>query len=140
MGSPYEMFGTDADAEKDGVWVEYGDPAADGFAIKLARAGGKNKKFGKILEKKARPHRRKLQTGTGPEGLAERLLIETFAHTVVLDWKNIKDKDGNEFPFTPKNCIKLFTDLPDLFADVRDEADNINNFQKAELEEDEKNS
>lgn len=139
MANLYKEFGTDQDQERDGIWIEYGDEADGNYSIKLARAGGNNKRFAKVLERKSRPHRRKLETNTASAGLAEKLLIETFAETVVLDWKNITDAEGKEFPFSKKNCIKLFTDLPDLFAMIRDEASAMVNFQQVGLEEDEKN-
>ena len=136
MTNVYEEYGTDTKAEREGVWIKFGD----GLEIKLARAGGKNRKFAKVFEKKTRPHRRRLETMTAKEGLAEKLLIETFATTVVLDWKNITDKDGSPWPFSKANCIQLFTDLPDLFAEIREEAQRMDNFQNVQTEEDEKNS
>ncbi len=139
MANVYKEFGTNQEQEQEGVWIKYGD-AEDSYEIKLARAGGNNKRFAKVLERKSRPHRRKLETNTAPAGLAERLLIETFAETVVLDWKNVDGPDGEPFLFSKKNCIKLFNDLPDLFAMIRDEAQAAVNYQSAELEEDEKNS
>ena len=57
--SMYDAFGTDKDLEKTGIYLEY-----ETFRIKVARAGGGNKRFAKMLEAHTRPYRRAMQTET----------------------------------------------------------------------------
>lgn len=129
----YEMFGTDTDLEKDGIALTYGDAT-----IVVARAGGANAKFQKCAESKARPYRAQIQQGVMDPDTAERLLAETFAETVVLGWDNVCDANGDPMEFKRANVVKLFTDLPDLFADVQRQSNLVTNFLVGSREEDAK--
>ena len=55
---------------------------------------------------------------------------------MVLGWKGVTDRDGNELPFTKDNVVTLLTDLPDLFNELRNEATRQSNFRVTEIEED----
>lgn len=130
MTSPYNLFATNQDLEAGkGVILDY-----PGFSISIHRAGGANKKYAQALVNKMRPHRHKVQNGTMDEEVAQKLLIEVFAETVVTGWENVKGKDGKEIPYTKENCVKLLTDLPELFKDIQDQATSIAIF-KSEIEE-----
>lgn len=132
MTSIYEMFATDLQIETDG----FVHRVSEKISFTLARAGGANANFSKVMEVKTRPHRRQIQDDTMDLALANSLLIEAFAETVVLGWKGITDKEGKEVKCTPKNAIKLFTDLPDLFAELREAAGKQSNFRADEVQED----
>jgi len=133
--SIYSTFSTDKAKEEEGIWLDYGE---DG-SIHVSRAGGSNKKFAKMLELRARPYKRRIDKGTFEEDVANQLMIEVFADTIILGWKDIKDKDGNEMEYTRDNVIKLFLDLPELFADVSEQATAMGNFRFDEVEEASKN-
>ena len=78
----YKSFETDTNAEVQGIWLEY--PT---FSIRIARAGGSNKKFQKQMENKTRPHRRSIQTETFENEQAVKLMQAVYADSIVLDWK-----------------------------------------------------
>jgi hypothetical protein len=123
--SLYKLFKTNENLETDGIWIEYGTTAAGkAIRIKVARAGGHNSRFAKALEKATRPHRKALQVGSLDNATADRLFREVFADTVVLGWENVEGPDGQELPFSRENVLKLFSDLPDLFNDLREQANN----------------
>lgn len=130
--SLYDLFGTDKELEKDGIVLNYGK----GGKIKIARAGGANSRFAKALETKMRPYRRQFEAGTMDETVANDLLLEAFAETVVLGWEGVQDREGNELAFTRENVTKLFKDLPDLFTDVREQAMKFANFRVTQVEAD----
>lgn len=133
--SLYSTFKTDANLEKSGVWLNYGPNAkGDPIRIKIARAGGANKAFGKAVANKSRPHRRKIETNTLDAETSDRLNLEVYAETVILGWENVEDENGKVMEFTKDNVIKLFTDLPDLFADVRLQAQEVAIFRGEEAE------
>ena len=132
---PYELFKTDEDIENKGVSLNYGN-----FKIVVARAGGSNKKYLNLLEAKLRPYRRQIQTGTLDQETDVRVLAEVYAETVVLGWEGVTNEDGESIPFTKPNIIKLLTELPDLFADLRAQANNVSLFRSEDArEEDAKN-
>ena len=134
MATPYEMFKTDPKIEvEQGVVLDYGE-----FKIRIARAGGSNKRFERLLRARMKPHRRQFETDTLPEEVATKLMTGVYADAVVLGWEGVKDEDGKTLAFNRENVIKLFTDLPDLFRDVQAQAGLVSLFKVIELEEDEK--
>lgn len=135
MSSLYKQFQTDAELEKTGLWLEYG-PNSKGNEqrIRIARAGGANSQFQKRMEALTKPYRRQIQTEIIATEMVQKLIRQAYAETVVLGWENIEGPDGADMPFNVENCIKLFTDLPDLFADVQEQAQRAVLF-RAELRE-----
>ena len=134
MSSPYELFSTDGNKETKGIVLDYGD-----FSITIARAGGSNRKYQKTLEVLSKPIRRALMAGQADPKRVTAIMQEVFATAVVLDWKGVKDKAGKALPFNKENCIQLFKDLPDFFADIQDQASSLNLFREADIAGDSKN-
>lgn len=125
--SMYQQFRTDESREQNGIVLDYGD-----FEVTIGRAGGSNKRFAKILEAKARPYQRAIQTETISQDVQLRIMRETYAEAVVLKWhtrvdgkmkEGIEGPDGNLMPVTVPNIIATFEALPDLFNDIRAQAD-----------------
>lgn len=143
----YKQFKTDKEVEQSGLLLQYGE-TADGkpVTIRIARAGGANVQFQKRLEALTRPYRRQLQTETLSPKLAESLVRRAYAETVVLGWENVEfpvlDANGEPtdkteaLPFTVDNCLRLFTDLPDLFTDLQEQAQKAALFRVDALEAD----
>lgn len=136
----YEMFKTDERHEKEGVEIVYGDNSKGvPVVIKIARAGGANIKYAKSLERRCKPYRRQIQNETIDPKFAEQLIMETFAESVILDWSGVEDEFGNDLPFSFENCVKLFKDLPDLWADIQSQSQKMALFRQELREEDLKN-
>ena len=139
--SMYDHFKTDPELEKAGVWIDYSDE----YRIRLARAGGANKAFQKQLERASRKYRRLLATDNMPPETVKKLMRETFAKTVVLDWetkvgdemvKGIENPEGGDLlPVNYDNILATFEILPDLFEDLQSQAQSIANFRAAIREE-----
>lgn len=142
MTSPYKLFETNKDLEKSGITLDYGD-----FWIKIARAGGSNKKYEKVLQAKLKPFQVQLRTNTLDNEIAERLYREIFASAVILGWGSkefgegkIAGKDNNALDFNTDNVINLLNDLPDLFNHIKEQSEKVDLFKNEELREDAKNS
>lgn len=131
MTNPYELFETDKNFEIQGIWIDYGS-----FSFLIARAGGANEKYARILRQRMKPYRRQVQNNTLDEELSHKILLGAFVDGVLLDWKDVKDRDGNALEYNRGNAVKLFTDLPDLFRDLQIQATNMTLFRKEVLEED----
>ncbi len=138
--SMYNQFQTDTSLESKGVIVDYGD-----FRVTIGRAGGSNKRYARILAAKSKKHRRAIQTETITDEKALNLLREVFAESVVFNWetkvdgkwkKGIEGKDGKLLQFTVDNIIATFVALPDLFADIQEQAGSITLFRVVINEED----
>ena len=128
--SIYKLFKTDAKCESEGVTLDYGD----GVKIRIARAGGSNKTFMRALERLGKKYRRQIQLDILPPEVDAQLFQEVYADTIVLGWEGATDEAGQPLPFTRENVLKLFQDLPDLWADVRQQAQNLALF-RAHLDE-----
>lgn len=131
------QFQTSKDIEKNGIVLDYGETR-----IRIARAGGANKKYQKRLEACTRPHRRAIKNDLLDIDKGNELLMEAFAHAVVVGWENKtgEEKNGNFIfspgvdpedaglpkgdllPLNPSNVLKVFKNLPDLFLDVQEQA------------------
>lgn len=132
---PYAMFQTDPKAEaSEGIVLDYGS-----FRIRVARAGGANAAFKRLMSDKLRPYRKQLDLGTIDEDLAQKILVEVYSESVILGWEGVTDEKGQALPFTRTNVAKLLTDLPDLFRDIQEQAASLSNFKAEQLEEEAKN-
>lgn len=139
--SLYSAFKTNPDYEKNGIEIQYGENSkgAD-IVFRIARAGGANQAFNKAMEVATKPYRRQIQNGTFDNKTADKLYMDVFIQTVLLGWEGVEDSEGKEMKFTTENAKKLFTDLPELFSDLRDQAANMSLFRQQELAEDLGNS
>lgn len=138
--SLYTQFETDREIEKTGIVLDYGfNSKKQPIQIRIARAGGANERYSKLLELRTKPYRRQIQNETLENAVAEKITKEVYAQTVVLGWTGVEDRDGNEMPFTQENCVKLFTDLPDLWSDVQSQSTRASLFRAEILEADAKN-
>lgn len=145
--SMYQQFKTDPELEKKGIELDYGD-----FVVTIARAGGANKRFDKVLEAKTKPYRRAIQTETLDPKVGERLLREVYAETVVLNWHTRTEDDelmpgienpdpnGPLLPVTAENLIATFKNLPDLYTDIVEQSKKVALYRQTILEEDAGNS
>jgi hypothetical protein len=148
MTSLYQTFSTDENLEQSGILLSYGD-----IRIRIARAGGRNHRFRKLLQTRLKPYRRQMDTDTMAEETSEQILLGVYAETVILGWETrvvaddgtetwepwIEGRDGERLDFTRDNCIRVLGDLPELFRDIRSMADKATNFKQEEEEEDVKN-
>lgn len=146
----WDAFRSDPKAEQDGIVLDYGT-----FRVTVARAGGSNKAYLRLLEMKARPFQRAIQAGAFDHERSGELLREVFASTVVKDWetrfpgkqegeydwqRGIEASDGALLPVTRENILATFVALPDLFADIVDQAGKGVLYRAALREEAAKNS
>ena len=138
--SLYKQFATDKNVERDGVVLSYGKNSKNkDITLRIARAGGANIRYTKLLEAAIKPYRRQLQNETMDNGVAEDITMRVYAQSVVLGWEGVEDENGNDMEFTVENCMKLFKDLPDLWADIQSQATRAALFRQDILEADAKN-
>lgn len=126
----YDKFGTDKKAEQEGIILDYGD----GMEIRIARAGGSNVKFEKSVQQKMRKYGLQAKHDLLEPEQQREIFREVLAETVVLGWKGVTDRDGNDLPYSKDNCIQLFKDLPDLFDDVLEQSRKSSLFKQNLLE------
>lgn len=141
LGGMYEQFKTDVSLESRGVEIDYGE-----FRVTIARAGGANKKYARVLEAKTKPFRRAIQTETMNEERARELLVETYAEAVIVNWETKVDgkfqmgieapNGGKLLSVNVKNIALTLMNLPDLFTDLQAQANRVALFREVILEAD----
>lgn len=134
-----KMFKTDAVIENEGIDLNYGpvddtDPKAGDILIRIRRAGGANKAYSKALTAKMRPYRKQVESGTLEPAVAERVLREVYAETIIIGWTNVRGEDGKDVPFSSENVLAMLEEAPDLFADIQSQAGQMSLF-RAEVAE-----
>ncbi len=139
LKGPEALFKPSGKLEQEGVWLDYGD-----FRIKITRAGATNERFKKLMEAKMKPHRRAMANETLDNKVADRITREVWAEAIVLGWDsplgpNLMPYRGEAFTFSVDNCVALFTDLPDLFIDVREQSMKLGLFLEDTAEADKGN-
>lgn len=131
----YGSFRSDTEAEQEGVELDYGP-----FRVTIARAGGANKSYERILEALTKPYRRAIQLETLDQKVSERIMKEALAKAVILKWEVLVDAEGNPdpdgetwadgledpdtgelLPFTWENVLKVLQhkEIQNLYNDIR---------------------
>lgn len=141
----YEMFQADKTKETSGIWLDFGS-----FRVKVARAGGSNVQFAKVVEEKTRPYRRAMEQGVMDAKVGDRLLAEAFAECIILDWKVQNDAgelvqgmhapDGSIQEFTKEHVVQTLLDLPEFFSQLQTETMKLANFRRDAMKDEGKNS
>lgn len=143
MNKLYKSFQTDNEVEKRGIILDY-----PGCRIRIARAGGANANYAKVLERLTRPYKRAIANETLDREISEKIMREAYAQAVIIDWETqvdgewrsgIEFEDGTIQPVTIDNLVKVFTDLPDLFKDITTQSNSMALFLKNIDLEDAKN-
>lgn len=155
MSKLYDLFEMDADLEREGITVNYGS-----VKFLLARAGGHNSSFKKLFQTKAKKYRHQIDNETLSEDVADKLMAESYAEAIILGWwsrkedehgdailkkgeeqwvDTIENGDGKNVKYSMAECVRLLTDLPDLFLDIQRMAGKAANFRREIEEEDEGN-
>lgn len=133
--SLYNMFGTDKALETNGIWLEIDGEAS--FLIR--RIGSANSDYVRMLRAKTKPHNRSIENNTLDPKIEQKIYLDVFVSTALLDWKNVKDKDGKVIEFSKSAAIELFSDLPELLKYLMNFASEFENYRREELEDDAKN-
>ena len=115
--SIYDLFAADNKAEIEGVELVYGKAK-----VRVARAGGSNTKYLKSLDRHTRGLRKQIQHDQLSNEDGNNIMREVFAESIILGWTGMVGRDGKEIPFSKEACLKLLKELPDLFADIQEQA------------------
>lgn len=128
--SVFDAFGTKEDEEINGVWRDFYGAGGTHVRVKIARMGGNNTAFKRIMEKLSKPYRKGTVDGTPnipPEKDAE-MFREAVAKTIVKDWEGVYDHAGNDVACTVENVIMVLKRASILQDFIVQEARNVDNF------------
>ena len=123
-------FATSPTLSQKGVWVKVdlgdGGPPPE---FLIARMGSTNYRWSDMAAQSFRENRKRIDAGVLPAEESRLKAITTFAYTVLLDWKNIDDDDGNQILYTPEEGIKMLTEMDVLYDYLLEESQDITLFQ-----------
>ena len=130
-----ELIKTSLDKELNGVWVDF----AEGIQLKIARA--RNPKYQELLRDFVEPKRKDIREDKLEINDFNNILLEVRAKTVLLDWKNIEDNEGNTILYSPEKALEFFRDpeLKDFLTFVIAVSENADQYKKDLTEGSEKN-
>jgi len=121
--SIYSKFETDKSLNKSGIVLNFGkNSKGEDMGIRILPAGEENEAYTKRMEHVFKPYQRQLAAKTMDTKLLKKLVMEVYAETVVIDFENIEDRDGQNIPYTKENAIRVFNDLPALWNDIQAQA------------------
>ena len=124
----YEAFETDAKAIEEGRWLEI---VFQGQAVCSVCVRSASPDLNPALRKAMTDEALGIvgKTNGGGSAAVEKSVASAlrdpelerklFAAAVVTAWKGVTDRSGKPLKFTPKNCEKVFRDLPKLFEQVK---------------------
>lgn len=131
---------TDVEKEDKGVWKEILD---SGISLKIARA--RNSAYRELMRKLTEPRRDEIREEEKKDEAKLDILLdilkEVRAKTILLDWKDLDDADGNPIPYSCEKALEFFKDpeLKDLYTFVIVSSEDMDNFKKDLVKESEKN-
>lgn len=134
----FETFETNVDAETQGVPICFGTDENKDPTFIVRRAGGRNRQFQARYQALTKRYERQIRQGTLPVEKQNELYMTAFVEHVLIGWKNVTDRKGEDIPFSKEAAVELFNTLPDLFDELTSQAASAETFRIEQLEEDAK--
>lgn len=136
--SAFDIFASNPKTEAEGVWQDFGS-----FRIRIARAGGGNRRFARVMEAKVKPYLRAVKTETLDPEIANRILLETYVQCVITGWECNTAADGEPDkwepvvevergvfePYSEDAVKKALIALPNMFDDIKAQAGGFATFK-----------
>lgn len=98
-----------------------------GTKFKIARAS--NTAYKKTFREKIKPYQNAHDSDTMSDDIAESIMTECFAKTILVGWDNIVDCDtGKDYKYSIQNAILLLDDDKDFYKAAITFSENIENF------------
>lgn len=125
------MFNIDnpnKDKETDGIWGKF---QGSSFLIRHTS----NFDFQRIFSRLQLPYRKKIEKGILDPETSLDIMCEALAKGILVDWKDVQDKNGNTIPYSVEIGMKALANNVDLRDWVQEFAADIDNFKENEREE-----
>lgn len=142
-------YKTDKNKESNGVERKY---CNGNLAFTIGRAGGGNDKYFKAMQKEWKPVQRIADLGELSNEKATEVYWSVYAEAIIFGAKFLDDDgtwkvglgyedeaSGYAVQATKENLVALFRDAPELFLEIRMDAENRELFLLQDAEDDAKN-
>ena len=129
--SIYDKFKVTS-SEREGVWIEYPTLVVDGktpgFKCRSTNHRA-NKDLKKAMETSIRKHGKAIARDEMSAEDADKVDVDNFVDTVLVDWRNVFTEDGQEeLPFNRENAVELLSKAPKLQDDLLGRIDDDGRF------------
>lgn len=125
MKTNLDMFKTNEESEKLGVWFKVSDEVQ--FLVK--RFGGANEpKIKSALAKYFKPYAYQIQQDTLDSEKQHEIFVKVFVDSCLEDWKGV-EIDGKEAEFSKDLAIQIFVDNKVLFNAIKDYASDFKTYR-----------
>lgn len=126
----FDIFGANETDAENGKWFKFGKT----MEVKIRRF--KSKKSRKVREGLEAPYKRATKIGsTLPDDVLEEIGILHVARGLIVDWKGVKGKNGEDIAYSPQAAESLCRALPEFRDAVADISLSLENFRENEKEE-----
>lgn len=112
----------------DGVWVDFG-----GSRFLIAHTS--SIKFQRELARLQAPFRKQIEKGTMDPEDTRNVVCKALAATILKDWENVKDEQGNELPYSKSVGEIALKTNEELREFVQEFSTELSNFRQSETEE-----
>lgn len=121
----------DIDRAAEGEWEKFGE------GIEFLIAGTASPAYQEALRQLMRPHVRDVRRGSIEPAVVEEVTIRAAAQTLLLDWRNIEDDDGNDLSYSSDKAYEIMSDpaYREVYEFVMECARDIGRFREEDLEE-----
>ena len=104
-----------------GVWIELGE-----CRVKVRYAGRENKGYTKCLRTLASPYERIIgnddaNVDKATQKKLDAMFAEVYAKSVIADWENVTNENGEPMEFSWQNAKQTLIDLPLFFDEIKKE-------------------
>ena len=123
----FNIQSTTSGKEADGVWSKF---KGSEFLLASSNSVRFQRTFGRLQ----RPYAKQIERKTLDPAVQLDLLAEALSKTVVLDWKNVVDTDGNQVPYSQEVALSALKGNSEFRAFVIDTASDIGTFTEEDVE------
>jgi hypothetical protein len=135
--SIFDICETDAKAEEDGKWFK--DVFGDGTNIDVKLRSIMSQASLACRRRLDKTFRRHMKNGDYPPEIMKQIMTEQIVEGVLLDWKGIYDRDGNEIVYSKPAAKKLLTALHHFRDRLAVLSNSLEGFKVEEREDGAKN-
>jgi hypothetical protein len=135
--SIFDICETDAKAEEDGKWFK--DVFADGSNIDVKLRSITSQISLACRRRLDKTFRRHMKNGDYPPEIMKQIMTEQIAEGVLVDWKGIFDRDGNEIVYSKEAAKMLLSRLHHFRDRLAVLSNSLESFKVEEREDGAKN-
>lgn len=126
-----KTFGTNKDAEINGVWHTVGNAR-----LLIARVNNQN--YQRVLRRLISPNTTIVNTNSEEsQELIKDYTLQAMAQAILVDWENLKE-DDKEIPYSPENAYRILKEYPDFLELVSQKATDLKFYREEYINENSK--